>query len=136
MSEVMTYEQAREEVNSWLDYKKVKDKKREAYKDAVETLVDGVKDGTLVIAEDMKINQTLAFPVEDNAGKVVFDKLEYKARLSVGEIAERTKGVKATDTDGRIMAHVSALTGKAIGLLNKMDTEDNSIAQSIAVFFV
>jgi hypothetical protein len=136
MSEVVSYEQARDEVNGWLDYKKVKEKKREAYKDAIDTLVDGVKDGTLSIAEDMKITHALAFPVEDSTGKIVFDKLEYKARLSVGEIGERTKGVKAADTDGRIMAHVSALTGKAIGLLNKMDTEDNSIAQSIAVFFV
>lgn len=135
MSEVVTYEQAKAEVDAWLDGKKVKPKKRESYKDAVDNLIDGVMDGSLTI-EDGKITQMLSFPVKNTAGGIEFDKLEYKPRLTVSETQAYTKTVKPGDSDGRIMAYASALTGKSAGLLGKLDTEDNGIVQSIAIFFV
>lgn len=132
----VSYEQAVQEINGWLDAKKIKPKKREAFSDAIENLVSAVSEGALEVCEDMVLKQTLSFPVKDSNGNVVFETLDYKPRLTLYERQECAKNVKVGDADGRIMAHAVALTGKAAGLLGKLDTEDGTILQSVTVFFM
>ncbi len=132
----MNYEMAQAEVNKWLDAKKVKQRKRESYPDAIEHITNAIAEGSLFLSEDFKLTQKLSFPVCDNSGAEVFSELEYKPRLTVFDTQAATKNVKAGDADGRIMAYASALTGKSNGLLGKLDTEDYTLVQSITVFFL
>ena len=137
METKVTFEVASAEVNGWLDYKKVSDKKRETYKDAIEALTDAVVTGRLVIDADTKaITQVLLFPITDTKGTVVTDKLVFKPRITQMELKNRMTGVKPGDGDGRIMAYAAALTDSAAGILGKLDTEDYALVQSITVFFL
>lgn len=125
-----------EEIDRWLDSKKFSDKKRESLKDSVDTLIDAIVDGTLCLDENNMLIQTLKFPIQTTDGKVAYDKFEYKPRLKMEAIHLHMQGVKSSDADGRVCAYVAALTSKPKDVVKKMDTEDYSVAQSIAVFFL
>jgi hypothetical protein len=122
-----------QDISEWLDYKKVSANKREAQKDTIETLADAISEGTLVLKEDKSLEMTLKFPTE---GEEPLTKLTFKPRLRTETVAKHLQGVKATDIDGRLLAYVAALTGNTKTLVGKLDTEDQSLAQAIAVFFV
>ena len=126
-------DQAVKEVNSWLDNKRVGDKKREDYKDQIDIIVDGLSAGYLRIDSDFNIIHTLSFAVGDNGD---IRELTYKPRISVGDIENRMKGVKNGDGDGRVKAYISALCGQSSNVLRLLDSCDYSIPQSIIVFFI
>jgi hypothetical protein len=126
-------EVAEQEINSWLDYKKVSERKREANKDSIETLVDAVADGSLLLREDKTLVHELKFPTD---GDKPLTKLEYVPRLKMSTIHNKLQGVKASDPDGRICAYVGALTSQTIALVRSLETEDYSISQAIAIFFL
>lgn len=119
------------EIEKWLDFKKVKPKKREAYKDAIESLTDYVAEGILVLNEDFSLTQNLDFPI---GIEKQFKSLDYKARIDVSTLQRQMSGVSTGD--GRILATIAALTGQEKAIVSKMDTEDYSVASSIAVFFL
>jgi hypothetical protein len=128
----MPRELAEKEVNSWLDYKRVKPSKREDNKDSIDSLIDSFMDGSLSLNPDTsEITLKLNYPVTSNN----IDKLVFKPRLKVGEIHKRLANVKSTDGDARVMAYVSALTGQNTGVIADMDSGDYSIAQPIVIFF-
>ena len=133
LSKKVSVDIAKEDVDKWLDYKRVKEKKRESYKEQIEALVDGVADGNLILNEKHELVQTLIFPLE---GELPLKELNYKPRLKVSTIHQHLSGIKATDADGRICAYVAALTSKPKDVIKGLDTEDYSIAQAIAVFFL
>jgi hypothetical protein len=124
---------ARKEVEKWLDYKKVSQSKREDREDSIERLTDGFMDGTLVLNEDYTITQNLKFPTE---GEKPITKLDYKPRLKVSTIHQHLQGVKSDDADGRVCAHIAAITGNPKGVIKALDTEDYNIGQAIAIFFL
>lgn len=124
---------AQTDINSWLDYKRIDESKREDQKDAIKVLVNAVSEGTLIMNEDKTFTQKLKFPPE---GETPMLELIYKPRLKVATIHLHLNGVKSSDADGRLMAHVCALTGKPKAAIQALDTEDYSIASSIAVFFL
>lgn len=125
-------ETATAEVNGWLDEKKYSARKREENKEHVERLIGYVEDGILIFDEN-KIVQTLKFPFGE---ETTIDKLEYKKRLTVEAVQLQMQNVKASDTNGMILAYAAALTIKPKGFLKKLDTEDYSVLQSIVVFFL
>jgi hypothetical protein len=131
IQEKVSPEVAQQEIEAWLDAKRISSRKREedGYKQAIETLVDGVVAGILTIREDRTIEHALLFPLDGFA-----DKLEYKSRITVEAVNSRMKGVK--DGSGRIMATIAALTDKATAVISKLDTEDFGIAQAVAIFFL
>lgn len=132
--EKVNRETAEKDVNTWLDSKKVSEKKRETYSEAIETLICAIMDGTLTLrSADNYLIQTLQFPTEGEAPVKV---LEFKPRLKVFEIHQQTANEKNADGDTRILAHVAALTGQVKGLIKKLDLEDYNICQSIAIFFL
>lgn len=132
--EKLNRESAEAEVNSWLDYKKISDKKRESYKDNIESLIDAMVEGILTLDDKEKvITQGLKFPIGE---EMKVSELKYRPRITVGMVQAHMAGVKATDADGRITAYVAALTSQPKELIKKLDTEDNAVAQSIAIFFL
>jgi hypothetical protein len=127
-------EVAEKEIAVWLDYKRVSDTKRESYKDQIELLVDAISEGVLVVdAETKLLRHYLITPIGKNEE---IKSLEYKPRLQVSTVHDCMKGVKATDADGRVLAYVCALTATNSGLIRQLYTDDYSISQSIALFFL
>lgn len=129
----VSLEQATLEITEWLDYKKVSEKKREAYKESIDSLIEAVSEGALIVNEDKTLTHELKFEIGE---EMKISKLTYKPRLSMGKIHNHMQGVKTTDGDGRILAYVSALSDQTKGLIKGMDTEDYAISQAVAVFFV
>lgn len=134
MAEVVSREIAQQEIDKWLDFKKVSPKKRETNKDSIEALVDAIIEGTLVLKDETKVLvHTLRFPTE---GEDPIKVLEYKPRLKMDAVHAHLNSVKSSDADGRVAAYIAALTTKSKTVVKAMDTEDYSIAQSIAIFFL
>ena len=133
MAKKVSQEQAQLEVEKWLDMKRVSPKKRETYADAIESLVDAVVFGQLVLTDDLHFVQTLDVPTE---GDAPVTELKFKPRLKVGEVHSQMNGVKSGDADGRVTALIAALTGKPKGVVKALDTTDYSVAQNIALFFL
>lgn len=134
MGTVIAREVALADIERWLNYKRVNDRKREEYKDNIDTLVDAVCDGDLVVAEDCTLVHTLRFPIETGESKTTT--LEYKPRLKMSTVHAHLQGVKATDGDGRLAAYIAALTSKPKAVVLALETDDYSISQSIAFFFI
>lgn len=132
--EKVSKEIAEQEVIKWLDFKRVKENTRESYKSAIEEITNAIEFGDLVLNDEtMEFEQSLTFPVGQ---ELTIDKLVFKPRLKIGEIQKAMRGVKSDDTQGMIMAIVSALTTKTTGVLKELDTQDYGICQNIALFFV
>jgi hypothetical protein len=132
--EKVSPELAAEEINKWLDAKRISPRKRsqDGYAQAIDTLMDAIIYGTVSIKEDRTIVHELHVPLEG-----FFDVLEYKARITVLDVQKKTDpNAKSTDGQARVTATISALTGKSNGEVKKLDTEDNSIAQAVAIFFL
>lgn len=124
------------EVTKWLDAKKIKASKRQAYQHQIDVLVDGFVDGSLVFDEEShSLTQKLSFPVGDDKGKVLLDKLIFKPRLRVGELTQYLKGVASDDADGRVISYVACISENAPALIRKIDTVDYSLASAVVVFF-
>lgn len=135
--ELITPELAAKEVESWLDYKKVKTGKRENLADQISILEENVCDGTLVLDDKThKFTHKLQFPIENSKGEVTVKEIIYKPRLKVKEINAKMTGVKANDADGRVIGYVAALTEQPVAVISNLDTEDNSLAQAFAMFFL
>lgn len=133
--EKVTIEIATADVNKWLDNKKISQKKRDVQKDQIDVLIDSIVEGFLILNEDGSFTQTLKFPVDGEAN-LGLKELNYKPRIGVGEVHMHLQNFKSSDADGRILAYVLALTKKAKEIVRKMDSEDYSVAQAIAVFFI
>lgn len=129
----ITREVAEAEVNSWLDYKKIGQEKRETYKKNIDNMVEAIMDGWLMLQEDKTFKHLLKFEVGEEK-KVT--ELSYTPRITVSKINTAMKGVPSNDGDARILAYAHALTGTAKGILSKLDTEDYNISQAIVLFFL
>lgn len=129
----VSLEVATKEVESWLDYKRMSESKRKDSESSIEQLINSVADGIVTIDPDTKfINHALVFPI---GNKEEIKVLNYKPRLRMHEVNTRLRKLSAGDTDGRIMVYVSALTDNSTNIIGGLDTEDNRIAQNIAIFF-
>ena len=129
---LVSEEQARQEIESWLDYKKIDDSQREENESTIKSLISYVKSGHLVLNEDKTFTHKLKFELESAGIK----ELTYKARITEREITQKLHGVKADDVDGRIAATIAALSTQVIGIVRGLDKEDFKIARSVALFFM
>lgn len=130
---------ATEEVDKWLDFKKVSQRKRDSKKEHIEELVDAVVDGTLILDENFSWTHNLRFPIrtqEDNQESAPIETFTYKPRVDIGSVQNYLKRISGSDFDGRVVCYVAALTSRATEMIKRLDTEDYSIAQAIAVFFI
>jgi len=132
--EVVTPEIALKEVTGWLDKKRVMGKEREKKQDEIDVMVDAVVNGILSIDEAGIITHKLLFPVEDKDGNIAIDTLSYRLRIDTATINQKLQGVKMDMS--MISAYGAALTGRLIGEVNKLDTQDSKILRTIATFFM
>ena len=123
---------AMQEVERWLDLKRIKASKRESNADTIEGLAESFEDGTLTLDDKGSITMNLTFGIGENES---IKQLKFKPRISVGEIHQSLKGIKGTDADARIIAYMAALTGQMPAVIRKLDTTDHGIASGIVVFF-
>lgn len=137
MKLVVDEQTARKEIGNWLDFKKVKPNKREASQDSIDSLVDAMKYGQLKIdSKTHVITHTLDFPLQNDQGEETVKSLEYRPRLTVQDQLSKLKGVKADDADGRVVAIIAAAANRPAAIIKRLDMQDYSIAQSVAVFFL
>jgi hypothetical protein len=130
----ITRELAVEEINSWLDAKKIFESRRENFKDAIETLVEAMQNGVLTLEQGGQFRHTLLFPIQGEG--ISMTELTYKARLNRKMVNPHLKGVKPGDSEGRMLAHLQALTDAPKNILSVLDHEDERIADSILIFFI
>lgn len=126
-------ETAQQDIQKWLDFKKVSEKKRENLNDSIEAITNAICEDKLILTESNEFVQKLSFPVGEEK---IIDSLKYKPRITIGNIQDNMKNVKPGDSDGRISAYIAALTGQPTAVIKKMDSEDYSVAQAIAIFFL
>jgi type I restriction-modification system DNA methylase subunit len=132
---VLSKEQAEKEVNQWLDFKKVSDRKRSTKENIANILklVNAFEDGILSLDPTTHvITQELLFPVGKD-GKI--DKLNFVPRIPMQKITDELKGVQTDDIGKFMLAYIAAVTGETKNVLVHLDTEDYSIASSISAFF-
>lgn len=127
-------EQAQSEIDGWLDYKKIGEKKRESNQEFIDSLVEAVVQGYLIVEENHSLTQKLRFAVEGDLG---FEELTYKPRVNAGIVQMHLQKVKIHDLQGMAMAYACALTDKSSALLKKVEQgEDWSLLQAIVIFFM
>lgn len=130
---IINKDQAKKEVDRWLEAKKVKQSAILESADSIDQLADDVADGFLVLNEDNKWIQKLVWPLGNN-GQVT--ELIYKPRITDLDISKYSKGIKPQDFRGQINAVTCALTDQPMGIINKLDTEDRRTARSLSGFFM
>lgn len=130
MENVVTREVAERELNGWLEFRRVSDRRRENFEEQVETLIDAICSGIVTITSDNEILMKLQYPSD------LCKELKFKSRLTVRDLRTRLANVKASDGDARIEAYLIALTGTTQGAIGLMDTADYSLASSVVVFFL
>ncbi len=130
----VSIEIAEKDVNSWLNYKKLSDAKKEDKKDAIKKLVALIADGKLTLdPETFILKQELCWEVGET---LKVGKLEYKPRINVGELQMNLRGVDVMeDMTGYMVAYGAALTGQPKNIIKLLDTEDFTVVQTIAGFF-
>ncbi len=121
----------------WLDFKRVRESKRENNIDQQNIIVEAIADGDLVIDEkDFFMTYNLLKPILSDDGDVMLDKLVFKPRITKGDLNKKYKGLKPTDADNRLLATIAAITDQNRGMIGKIDTDDISVCESIAVYFL
>lgn len=124
------------EVGKWLDYKRVKPTKRAAYSQYINELIQAVMYGDLVLQNDFSFVHKLNHPIlNEKTEDILFDTLTYAPRLSAQKLSEALQGVDVSDEVANSIAFGYALSGKAIGLVGRMDTVDLRVLSAIAIFF-
>lgn len=127
-TEKMTQEVAQAEFDKWIyETKRLRARAVEKHADSCKSFVDALCDGTLAIEEDGSVIQKLQFEV---AGR---KQLKYKPRLTVAEMANALD-YKGGD-GGKTRKMVSILTDEVVGVLDKMDSADWALANSITAFY-
>lgn len=122
--------------NRWLDFKKVKENKRNESKAQIDEIVSAIEHGNVIIDDNCNIIQNLEFPITSDQGGIVLGELKFKPRILVHQLNAKLKGVEASNVDGRILAYASALTDQNSGIIGKLDTEDYRIVSSVVMFFL
>jgi len=128
-------EVAEADFQKWLDFKRVKEKKRVDSKQQEEELINAIEEGQLVVDTDFNLVLKLDFPLS-HEGTITVSELKFKPRITVGEINAKLKGVSQNSADDRIVAYVSALTNSSLSVINKLEVEDYRIASSIVIYFL
>ena len=129
-------EVATQDIEKWLEYRKVKDKKIQESLSQQEELIAAIEDGSMVVDSDFNLVFKLAFPIKNPQGEVTVSELKFKPRIFVHELNAKLKGVSASSPDERILAYAAALTGQTNALISKLDTEDYRIVSSIVMYFL
>lgn len=128
---VISKDQAELEINSWLDFKKISERKREAFKTNIDNMIEAIMEGNLSLNDEtFVLTQTLKFPISD------IKTFDYKPRIKVKEVQDRLQNIKGGGIFAQSFAYISALTGQLTGIVKELETEDYTLADHISVFFM
>ena len=134
--EKVSLDQAKKEVNKWLDFKKVDNDKRDENTENIDALAKAISLGYLILDKDHNFIQDLKFPIEDSEGSPVQSQLKFKPRLTVGEVNKVSNGVKPGDQRANMIANTSARTGNPKAIIDLMDAEDFDTTALIMAYFL
>lgn len=133
---------ARQDIEAWLDAKRIPAGKRKEAKEVIKTMTRAVVDGLLIWDGDQKrLTQVLIWPLGENED---IKTIEYKNRVTQGDISARMKGLN-TDSDSsdtgdmtsKVMGvYLSAISGLNAALVDRLDTVDYNVAQAVISFFM
>jgi len=123
------------EVKNWLDFKRVKPIKRQAYAAYVATLIQSVAYGDIEISKDFRITHNLNVPLLNTEGKVAYSKMEYAARVSAQALSEALRDAGNDSEISNSIAYGSALTNLPVAIIRTLDTSDLSVIAALSVFF-
>ncbi len=132
-------EQAVKEFNIWLfDVRRVKarliDDKNPDTKEAVENVVANIMDGTFAIElKTGKITHKLQFPIGEEFDEPI-KQLTYAPRMNADAFHKNRK-FKNPDDNTRMIVAISTLSGKNLGLINKMEMSDLITATDLMYFY-
>lgn len=133
-SKVVDYEIAKSDVNAWLDEIRCKPRKRDSKSDEIETLIEAVQYGELILNDSREFTLKLEHPIE--SGDSPIEELKFKNRCSISGVRQQLKGIKDGDFQGMYLAYAAVMTGKPKGTLNKMETMDAELMRTIVGFFL
>lgn len=128
---VMPREEATKEVENYLNFKGMRQKRRKEKEEYINMIIDCVEDGTLSIDPETKV---IKHKLIHKAGGI--DQFAYKPRLNQGKIANRLRMSSSTDGHSAIACYVAELTDNNISVVGLLDTEDNVISQAVAMLFM
>ena len=129
----LTAEQARADFEKQLDFLNITPLERTNNDDVIDVMVEAIQMGRISIKDDHSVVQKLLHPI---GKEVTIDKLTFKPRIQDRDLTIHLKGVKATDVDGRLRAHVAAGTGVSKGVLSHLDRADSKITHAYITFFI
>lgn len=129
---VVSKEIAVAEIERWANARRLGANKREKYKRTLEDLACYIEEGTLSLDENNAFIHKLKFPIE---AEIPTTELKYKNRMTADDGIECTKHTTGEGSDV-VLCYVSHLTGKVKGVIRKLDSEDYSVCQAIATFFL
>jgi len=128
------------ELDKWYDFKRIKPSKRETEKvngelklkqeSPIPIIVEAIMYGDLVLQKDFSFKHKLNFPL----GKI--EEFTYKARLTSGDVAKKLNGIDSTNPSTLLNAYAALLADENTHVIAGLDTEDNRIAQSVAMYFL
>jgi len=133
---VVSYEVAKKDIDSWMDFKKMKASKRKNNEEAIEGLIESISYGDLILNSDHTLTQKLSLPIENKEGEVTVTELIFAPRINMKMVNQRLKKVAYGDIDNKIIAYIRTLTGQQAPVIEALDTEDFSIARTISGFFL
>lgn len=132
---VVAREAATEEVNAWLNHKRMPQWRRDQKADAIESLINCVMDGSVTIDKDknFELTQHLIWEVGEEAK---ISKLVWKAVSIVARLKSHMKGVESADFTGNCIAQCCAQTGQPKAVIENLNDQDLANLKAIAVFFL
>ena len=130
----VTPEMAEKEVESWLDFKRIKQTKRESYSESASIMAEAIALGDMVLdPETHHLTVSLAFPLGDSES---IKTLKIRPRVTINDINKYTAKIKDTATALRVQAMIACICEEPIGVIKGLDTGDYELMQAIVVFFL
>ena len=130
-------DQAKEEVNKWLNSKGYDEDEREGYEAVIEGLEAQFVKGKLRLEDNGDIIQTLKFPIcEVESGDVIHAEIAYKPRVKVKELNRRQDQLKVKDADSKTRVGIYASSNVKDAFMDRMDPMDYRVATYIGIFLV
>lgn len=131
---VIAPDAAKAEVTAWMEFMEAETKHEpgSAAQLFIESFVDSVAKGYLVIKEDKSIVQKLRVPLANGEG---LKEITYSFRFTVGAYHDAMKGVDPTDEFAYVLAKLQLISKQAPAVLRNLDNKDYKVAKALAVFF-
>ena len=135
MKQVIEIDVARTEVSAFVDKKKRLPSKRSNLDPLVETVAEAMSYGFVTIDGDT-ITQKLMEPIKNANGDVSLSQLTYN-RPNEGDVRkEKDKLKMGASFSHELLCYTVSATGQIAAMINKLDSSDRDICDSISALFL